>query len=66
MVDAERGQASIFGTICTPDRHHDEHEICLRDKVKVIFGRAPVSAEFAQSVGADGYGADGFQAVVEA
>ena len=36
----------------------------LRDKVKVIIGGAPVSEEFAQSIGADGYGADGFQAVV--
>ncbi len=40
----------------------------LRDEVKVIIGGAPVSEEFAQSIGADGYGADGFQAmaVVEA
>jgi len=36
----------------------------LRDKVKVVIGGAPVSEEFAQSIGADGYGADGFQAVV--
>jgi 5-methyltetrahydrofolate--homocysteine methyltransferase len=35
----------------------------LRNKVKVIIGGAPVSEEFAQSIGADGYGADGFQAV---
>ncbi|MFC2035489.1 B12-binding domain-containing protein [Chloroflexota bacterium] len=35
----------------------------LRDKVKVIIGGAPVSEEFAQSIGADGYGANGFQAV---
>ena len=35
----------------------------LRDKVKVIIGGAPVSEEFAQNIGADGYGADGFQAV---
>jgi 5-methyltetrahydrofolate--homocysteine methyltransferase len=35
----------------------------LRDEVKVIVGGAPVSEEFAQSIGADGYGADGFQAV---
>ena len=35
----------------------------LRDKVKVIIGGAPVSEEFAASIGADGYGADGFQAV---
>ena len=35
----------------------------LRDKVKVIIGGSPVSEEFAQSIGADGYGADGFQAL---
>ncbi len=35
----------------------------LRDKVKVIIGGAPVSEEFARSIGADGYGADGFQAI---
>ena len=35
----------------------------LRDKVKVIIGGAPVSEEFARSIGADGYGADGFEAV---
>lgn len=35
----------------------------VRDKVKVIVGGAPVSEEFARSIGADGYGADGFQAI---
>ena len=35
----------------------------LRDTVKVIVGGAPVTEEFARSIGADGYGADGFQAV---
>jgi len=35
----------------------------FRDRVKVIIGGAPVSEEFAQSIGADGYGADGFQAL---
>jgi 5-methyltetrahydrofolate--homocysteine methyltransferase len=35
----------------------------LRDKVKVIIGGAAVSEEFAQSIGADGYGIDGFDAV---
>ena len=35
----------------------------LRDSVKVIIGGAPVSEEFAVSIGADGYGADGFNAV---
>ncbi len=35
----------------------------LRDKVKVIVGGAAVSEEFAKSIGADGYGAEGFEAV---
>ena len=35
----------------------------IRDDIKVIIGGAPVSEEFAQRIGADGYGADGFQAV---
>src|SRR4030042_774887 len=40
----------------------------LRNSVKIIVGGAPVSDEFARSIGADGYGADGFPAlaVVEA
>ncbi len=39
------------------------NESGLRDKVKIIVGGAPVSEEFAGSIGADGYGADGFQAI---
>ena len=35
----------------------------LRNEVKIIIGGAPVSEEFAKSIGADGYGADGFGAV---
>jgi len=35
----------------------------LRDNVKVIIGGAPVSEEYAKSIGADGYGSDGFQAL---
>jgi len=35
----------------------------VRDKVKVIIGGVGTSGEFAQSIGADGYGADGFQAI---
>ena len=35
----------------------------LRNEVKIIIGGAPVSEEFAVSIGADGYGADGFQAL---
>lgn len=36
-------------------------EAGLRDRVKVIIGGAPCSAEFAAEIGADGYGADAFQ-----
>ncbi len=35
----------------------------LRDNVIIIVGGAPVSEEYAGSIGADAYGADGFQAV---
>jgi 5-methyltetrahydrofolate--homocysteine methyltransferase len=35
----------------------------LRNQVKIIVGGAPVSEEFAKSIGADGYGSDGFDAV---
>ncbi len=35
----------------------------IRDTVKVVIGGAPVSEEFAEKIGADGYGADGFSAV---
>jgi len=39
------------------------NESGLRNNVKVIVGGAPVSEEFAGSIGADGYGGDGFQAM---
>ena len=39
------------------------NESGLRDGVKVVIGGAAVSEEFARNIGADGYGADGFQAV---
>ena len=35
----------------------------VRDEVKVIIGGVATSEEFARNIGADGYGADGFQAV---
>ncbi len=35
----------------------------LRDQVRIIVGGAPVSAEFAQKIGADGYCRDAFEAV---
>ena len=35
----------------------------LRDAVKVIVGGAPVDAQFAERIGADGYGKDGTEAV---
>ncbi len=38
-------------------------EAGLRDKVKIMIGGAPITAEFAQQVGADGYAADANKAV---
>ncbi|MEM1515460.1 MAG: corrinoid protein [Candidatus Bathyarchaeia archaeon] len=35
----------------------------LRDRVKVIVGGAPVTAEWAEQIGADGYGEDAVEAV---
>ena len=35
----------------------------LRDKLKVMVGGAPVSASFAEKIGADGYGSDAAEAV---
>jgi corrinoid protein of di/trimethylamine methyltransferase len=37
-------------------------EAGLRERVKIIVGGAPVSSHFAQSIGADGYGADAGEA----
>jgi len=72
IVDAVRKEKPQFlglSALLTSTMMHMEDiiqaltENGLRDKVKVIIGGAPVSEEFAQSIGADGYGADGFQAV---
>ena len=38
-------------------------EAGLRDQVKVIVGGAPLDAEFAESIGADGYGSDAGAAI---
>jgi methylmalonyl-CoA mutase cobalamin-binding domain/chain len=38
----------------------------LRDQVKVLVGGAPVTEEFAQSIGADGYGRDAGAAAEQA
>ncbi|MDY6907302.1 MAG: corrinoid protein [Chloroflexota bacterium] len=35
----------------------------LRDGVKVLIGGAPITAEFAAEIGADGYGSDAFHAL---
>jgi 5-methyltetrahydrofolate--homocysteine methyltransferase len=35
----------------------------LRDSVKVIIGGAPITSDFAQQIGADGYGANAVEAV---
>ncbi|MFC2019010.1 corrinoid protein [Chloroflexota bacterium] len=72
IVDAvreEKPQLLGLSALLTSTMMHMEDviqaltESGLRDEVKIIVGGAPVSAEFSQSIGADGYGADGFQAV---
>ncbi|HBY06781.1 MAG TPA: cobalamin-binding protein, partial [Chloroflexi bacterium] len=37
-------------------------EAGLRDQVKIIIGGAPVTVEYAQRIGADGYASDASQA----
>jgi len=39
------------------------NELGLRDKFKVVVGGGPVTAEWAERIGADGYGETAFQAV---
>jgi 5-methyltetrahydrofolate--homocysteine methyltransferase len=72
IVDAVREEQPQFlglSALLTSTMVHMEdaikalNKMGLRDKVKVIVGGAPVSEEFAKSIGADGYGADGFQAL---
>ena len=72
IVDAvreERPQFLGLSALLTSTMIHMEDvikaltESGLRDSVKIVIGGAPVSAEFAVSIGADGYGADGFHAV---
>lgn len=68
-VKQEQPQFLGLSALLTSTMAHMEETITaleengLRDSVKVIIGGAPVSEEFAQRIGADGYGADGFQAV---
>jgi len=69
VVKAESPQILGLSALLTSTMAHMKETIQaltdngLRDKVKVIIGGAPVSEEFAKSIGADGYGADGFQAL---
>jgi len=68
-VREERPQFLGLSALLTSTMRHMEEVIealkenGLRDSVKVMVGGAPVSQEFAMSIGADGYGADGFHAV---
>ena len=72
ILDAVRQEQAQFlglSALLTSTMMHMEETIQaleksgLRKKVKVIIGGAPVSEEFATRIGADGYGADGFQAL---
>lgn len=68
-VREEKPQFLGLSALLTSTMAHMENTINalkesgLRDEVKIIIGGAPVSEEFSKSIGADGYGADGFQAV---
>jgi 5-methyltetrahydrofolate--homocysteine methyltransferase len=68
-VREERPQFLGLSALLTSTMMHMEYavkaltESGLRDSVKIVIGGAPVSEEFAISIGADGYGSDGFHAV---
>jgi 5-methyltetrahydrofolate--homocysteine methyltransferase len=68
-VKEEKPQILGLSALLTSTMAHMEgtinalKEAGVRDSVKVVIGGAPVSEEYAQKIGADGYGADGFHAV---
>ena len=70
FVEAARNGADIIGlsallTTTMPSMGSTVtalQEAGLRDKVKVIIGGAPVTAEYAKQIGADGYAPDASQA----
>ncbi len=41
-------------------------ETCLRDRVKVLIGGAPITADFAEEIGADGFSPDASRAASRA
>jgi 5-methyltetrahydrofolate--homocysteine methyltransferase len=54
------GMSALLTTTMRAMGHtlHALEEAGLRDKVKVLVGGAPVDAEFAERIGADGYGSN--------
>jgi 5-methyltetrahydrofolate--homocysteine methyltransferase len=58
------GLSALLTTTMGNMKHAIEaiEDIGLRDQVKVIVGGAPLTEEFARSIGADGYGADASRA----
>ena len=68
-VKEEKPQILGLSALLTSTMAHMEDTINalkdagIRDSVKVVIGGAPVSEEYAQKIGADGYGADGFHAI---
>jgi 5-methyltetrahydrofolate--homocysteine methyltransferase len=67
FVAAASGRADIVALSATmPSMEKIIHELNvsgLRDQVKIIVGGAPVTYEYAEKIGADGYAADASQAV---
>ncbi|MDP3286529.1 MAG: cobalamin-dependent protein, partial [Desulfobacterales bacterium] len=65
------GNYDIFGisallTVTMPEADEAVKAITkagLRDKIKIMVGGAPVTQEFADKIGADGYAKDAFEAV---
>ena len=66
-VNADIVAASALLTTTVPRLKDIEDELVkagIREKVKTMVGGAAVTEKYAQSVGADGYGKDGYDAVV--
>ncbi|MGI5892193.1 MAG: cobalamin B12-binding domain-containing protein [Bacillota bacterium] len=64
--DADIVGMSALLTTTMPAMQETVEAICAagyRDKVKIIIGGAPVTAEYAQQIGADGYSEDAVRAV---
>ena len=59
------GMSALLTTTMGSMAHAIEaiEDVNMRDQVKIIIGGAPVTSEYAEKIGADGYAADASSAV---